>query len=299
MLQSEIPIWRSLLYVPANNEKFWSKAHQRRADAIVLDLEDSVPQKEKDQARKNLENSIPHVAQNGADVLVRINRPLQMTVEDIAACVAAGANGLMIAKTQSADHVRLLSEYVRECELRSSRTANCVQFYLQIETASALMQADDIARSDPRVVGLAIGSEDLAMDVEVVPSEDFLLYPKSHAILAAISANVIPYGLVGTVADYKDLEHVRRLAQKSKRLGAKGATCVHPSVVPILNEVFTPSAEEISHAEKVVAANEAAEAQGLGAFELDGKMIDVPIVDRARKLLAFARKLATQTNTEL
>ena len=290
MPPSEPPVWRSLLYVPANNEKFWSKAHLRNADAIVLDLEDSVPLKEKDQARLILNKSIPHVSQNGADVLIRINRPLQMTVEDISASVAAGANGLMIAKTQSADHVRLLSEYVRECELQSNRPPNSVQFYLQIETASALMDVDDIARSDPRVVGLAIGSEDLAMDVEVVPSEEFLLYPKSHAILAAIAANVTPYGLVGTVADYKDLEHVRQLAQKSKSLGTKGATCIHPSVVPILNDVFTPSAEEISHAERIISANDAAEAKGLGAFELDGKMIDVPIVDRARKLLSLAHK---------
>lgn len=278
-------IWRSLLYVPASNPRFIRKAHLRGADAIVLDLEDSVIPEKKSEARKALKEAVRSVAQNGADVLVRINRPLRLAVADIEMSVEAGATGLMITKCHSAAHIKLLSEVVGECEMDYGRTSGGTCFVLQLETAAAITRAAEICAADSRIVGAGVGSEDLALDAGVEASEDFLLYAKNTVIFAALSANIIPYGLVGTVADYRDLDHIRLLALKSKKLGSRGATCVHPSVVPVLNDIFSSTPEEIAHARRIIAADKEAKSQGLGAFELDGRMIDIPIVERARKLL--------------
>lgn len=280
--------WRSLLYVPASNPRFIEKAHLRKADAIVLDLEDSVIPEKKSEARNALKQGVPSVAQSGADVLIRINRPLRLAVSDIEKSVEAGATGLMITKTHSAAHIQLLSELVGECELEYGRPLGATCFFVQLETAGAINCAPEICAADPRIVGASVGSEDLAMNAGVEASEDFLLHAKKTVIFAALAANVVPYGLVGTVADYGDLDHVRRLALKSKRIGARGATCIHPSVVPVLNKIFSPTPEEIAHAQRVVAADQDAKSRGLGAFELDGRMIDIPIVERARKLLRQA-----------
>lgn len=285
-------IWRSQLYVPANNPRFVDMAHTRGADAIILDLEDSVPASVKAAARVALTDAVPTVKQGGADALVRINRPLRWAVDDIAAAVAAGADGLMLPKCESADHVRLLAETVGDCEHDSGRPPGQVGVIVMIETAAALFRAAEIAAADPRMVGLVLGSEDIAANVGMPPTPETLLAPKQTVIFAARAAGVTPYGLVGTVADYKNLDKVRRIAELSRTHGVRGAACIHPSVVPVLNEVFSPSAEAIDEAERIVAAYEEATEQGVGAITVDGKMIDVPVVERAKKLLAEAKQFA-------
>ena len=285
-------IWRSQLYVPANNPRFIDKAHTRGADAYILDLEDSVPASVKAAARVALGEAVPNVKQSGADALVRINRPLRWAVDDIAAAVAAGADGLLLPKCESADHVRLLAETAADCEHDSRRPPGDVGLIVLIETAAAFFRAAEIAAADAHMVGLALGTEDIAADVGMVPAPETLLAPKQTVIFAARAAGVTPYGLVGTVADYKNLDKVRRIAELSRSCGARGAACIHPTVVPVLNEVFSPSAEAIAEAERILAAYEEATDAGIGAITVDGKMIDVPVVERARKLLAEARQFA-------
>ncbi len=284
-------IWRSQLYVPANNRRFVEKAHRRGADAVILDLEDSIPAAAKAEARAALAKAVPSVGQSGADALVRINRPLRLAVDDIAAGVAAGADVLMLPKCESADHVRLLAETVGDVERETGRPAGSVGLVAMIETAAALFRAVEIAAADPRLVGLVLGSEDIAADVGMPPAPETLLAPKQTVIFAARAAGLTPYGLVGTVADYQDADEVRRIAELSKRFGVCGAACIHPSVVPILNEVFSPSPDEIAKARRIVAAYEEATARGVGAITLDGTMIDVPVVERAKRLLERARRL--------
>lgn len=284
----DLPNWRSLLYVPASAEKFVARAHERGADVVILDLEDGVAPDAKDAARAGLPASVRSVRQNGADVVVRINRPLRMAVQDIAAAVAAGADGLICTKMMGADHVRLLSELTAESEAEAGRAIGSVRFIVLIEDAAALAHAQAIASAHPRVVALGVGGEDLATDLGAEPTPDALDLPKRIGVVAARAAGVLPLGFIGTVAGLKDLDGYRAMLRRSKAIGFACASCVHPSQVAIINEEYGARPEEVEHAKRLVAAFEAALAEGKGAVAFEGNMIDKPIVDRARRLIARA-----------
>lgn len=284
----DLPNWRSLLYVPASAEKFVARAHERGADVVILDLEDGVAPDAKDAARAGLPASVRSVRQNGADVVVRINRPLRMAVQDIAAAIAAGADGLICTKMMGADHVRLLSELTAESEAEAGRAIGSVRFIVLIEDAAAIAHAQAIASADPRVVALGVGGEDLATDLGAEPTPDALDLPKRIGVVAARAAGVLPLGFIGTVAGLKDLDGYRAMLRRSKAIGFACASCVHPSQVAIINEEYGARPEEVERARRLVAAFEAALAEGKGAVAFEGNMIDKPIVDRARRLIARA-----------
>ena len=284
----DLPNWRSLLYVPASAEKFVAKAHERGADVVILDLEDGVAPDAKDAARAALPAAVASVRRNGADVVVRINRPLRMAVQDIAAAVAAGADGLICTKMMGADHVRLLSELTAESEIDSGRAIGSVRFIVLIEDAAALAHAQAIASADPRVVALGVGGEDLATDLGAEPTPDALDLPKRIGEVAARAAGVLPLGFIGTVAGLKDLDGYRAMLRRSKAIGFACASCVHPSQVAIIHEEYGARPDDVAHAKHLVAAFEAALAEGKGAVAFEGNMIDKPIVDRARRLIARA-----------
>ena len=136
---------------------------------------------------------------------------------------------------------------------------------------------------------LVLGGEDIALDIGAVPDTDTLAMPKQHIAITARAAGLIPYGIIGTIADYSDLKAVRDVAERSRKFGFEGAACVHPSVVPVLNAAFTPSKMEFDNALRVINAYREAEAQGRGAASLDGKMVDVPVVRRATNLIDRVR----------
>lgn len=283
-----LPAWRSLLYVPASAEKFVAKAHERGADAVILDLEDGVAPDAKPAARAGLPASVASVRRGGAEVLVRINRPLRMAVQDIAAAVASGADALVCTKMMGADHVRLLSELTAESEAEAGREVGAVRFVALIEDAASLAHAQAIAAADARVVALGVGGEDLATDLGAEPTPDALDLPKRLGVIAARAAGVLPLGFIGTVAGLKDLEGYRAMLRRSRAIGFACASCVHPSQVPIINEEYGARPEEVDRAKRLVAAFEAALADGKGAVAFEGEMIDKPIVERARRLIARA-----------
>ena len=285
----DLPNWRSLLYVPASAEKFVAKAHERGADVVILDLEDGVAPDAKDAARAGLPAAVASVRRNGADVVVRINRPLRMAVQDIAAAVAAWADGLICTKMMGADHVRLLSELTADSEAESGRPIGSVRFIVLIEDAAALAHAQSIAAADPRVVALGVGGEDLATDLGAEPTPDALDLPKRMGVVAARAAGVLPLGFIGTVAGLKDLDGYRAMLRRSRAIGFACASCVHPSQVAIINEEYGARPEEVERAKRLVAAFEAALAEGKGAVAFEGQMIDLPVVERARRLLLRAR----------
>ena len=127
------------------------------------------------------------------------------------------------------------------------------------------------------------------LDIGVVPDSDTLAMPKQHIAITARAAGLIPYGIIGTIADYSDPKAVREVAERSRKFGFEGAACVHPSVVPVLNAAFTPSKSEIDYAHRIMTAYARAEGKGSGAISLDGKMVDVPVVRRAKNLIDRAR----------
>jgi len=283
-----LPTWRSLLYVPATRADFIAKAHTRGADAIILDLEDAVAPAEKPRARAALAAAVPAVRQNGAAVIIRINRPLRMAVADIDAAIAAGADALILTKLMGPDHVRLLAELTTEAEAAHGVAVGHTRFLGLVETAAALPAMEAIARADPRMVALGAGGEDLATDLGMLPTPDALYVPKMLCVIAARAAGILPMGFVGTVAGLSDPAGYRAMLRRSRALGFAFASCVHPSHVAMLNEEFGDSAESIDRARRLVAAFEAALAKGIGAVTFEGAMIDEPVVERARRLLARA-----------
>ncbi len=275
---------RSLLYVPAHAERFVARAHDRGADAIILDLEDAVPPAEKLKARAALAQAVPSVARNGALPFVRINANSEADAE--AAC-RAGAYGLLVPKTRDPDALIRLGALLDTIE----QGMGCAPMRLvpMIEDAGAVFDARLIGAATPRILALVTGGEDIATSMGAVPTPEVLRFPKLMVHLAAKAVGVLSLGLIRTVADYRDIEAIARSAREARDFGFDGATCVHPSVVPILNAAFSASAHEIEQAQRLIAAAEAAAKEGRGAFELDGKMIDEPVVARARALLAKVR----------
>jgi citrate lyase subunit beta/citryl-CoA lyase len=163
-----------------------------------------------------------------------------------------------------------------------------------VETASGFFRTEAIARAHPRVVALTIGAEDIALSVGMLPEAEGLFYPKQHSIFAARAAGILPLGFIGTVADYKDTAAFRATVQRSKKLGFVGAACIHPLQVPILNEEYGYTPEEVTRAQAMVDAYDAALAAGKGAIEFEGKMIDIPVVARAQETLSRAAKIAAR-----
>ncbi len=280
------PVWRSLMYVPAHVQRFVEKAHTRGADCIQLDLEDSVPPSEKPTARKAIATAAPLVRQSGADVLVRINAPLSLAVPDIQAAVCPGVDGLIITKARGPDHVQLLDELVSECEAKAGLPIGHLWFYLLVETPEALPHAEAIARASPRAVAMSLGAEDFATAISAEPTEEALAVAKSLVLHAARAAGIMPLGLTGTLAGFGDPAAFQAMAERSRRLGFDGASCINPAQVGPLNIAFTPSEADVAYARKVIAIDAEARTTGRGAVALDGKMIDIPIVRRAERLLA-------------
>lgn len=285
-MKIDLPVWRSLLYVPANVEKFVAKAHTRGADCIQLDLEDSIPAAEKDIARRQVAGAAARVRRGGADVVVRINRPLALAVRDLEEAVGPDVDGIAVTKAQSADHLRLLDELVGELEMRRGVAPGRTRFIAMIETPAAFFRMAEIARAVPRLAAMNIGGEDFALETGMAPVEEALQMPKQQMVYAARSAGLMPLGFIASVAGFGDWPAFRVMVRRSRRFGFMGAGCIHPGQVPIVNEEYAPAASEVAHAERVVAENARAEAAGRGSFALDGQMIDVPVVERARRLLA-------------
>lgn len=280
------PAWRSILYVPGNVPKFIDKAHERGADCVLVDLEDSVQPAQKPEARAMLAETMSKVARGGSDVAVRINRPMRLAVADIEAAVRPGLSALFVTKTESVQHLRLLDEMVTELEQERGLPIGGIGFAAMIEHPRALAHIDDIAEHGPRLIAMMLGGEDFALETGSVPGDETLELPKRLVAFAAQAHGVPMIGILGTVADYSDPEAYRQSAERARRFGFSGGTCIHPALVTALNEAFTPKAEEVAYALKLIEADKKAAAEGRGSFTVDGKMIDIPVIDRARKLLA-------------
>jgi citrate lyase subunit beta/citryl-CoA lyase len=289
--EKDLPLWRSQIIVPVNVEKFVAKAHTRGADAIILDLEDSITPPEKAAARGMVAEAARRCGVGGADILVRINCPLQLAVRDIETVVSPEVMGLVLPKVDSDGHIRLLAELLDVVEADKGLPQGHTKFVVLIETADAFLRVREIACAHPRIVAISLASEDFTLSTNSQPDPEVLLYPKQQVLIAACAAGVLPLGVLGSIANYRDEDGYQAAIKRSRRFGFQGASCIHPAIVPLLNEGFGPSTEEIAEAGKIVAAFEIAKAEGRGSASVDGKMIDIPIVLRAERVLRLAQRI--------
>ena len=295
MIEKEQPlplVWRSLLYVPATNEKFIKSAHERGADAIKIDLEDSVAMAEKPRARTLVRSAAKSVAKGGADVLVRINRPLRMAVKDIEASVWPEVKGLVIPKVQSAEHIEFLDEIISELENERDMQKGGIKLVALIETPQGYLNVRSIARSSHRLSAITLGQEDFSAEMGMVDPEDMSLLSYCQTVqLAAKEAGLLAIGYPGSISEFTDLELFKSNVLLARKLGFDGGACIHPKQVPILNEAFTPTKAEIEKAEKIADRYSAALASGEGAVAFEGKMIDLPVVARAKRVLTIRDRI--------
>src|SRR5713226_346428 len=285
MQSKNLPVWRSLLFVPVTQRRFVDGAARRAADAIILDLEDSVALSEKDRARTLVPEAAEIVSRGGADVVVRINRPLRLAVRDIEAAVGPRVLALALPKVDGPEHVRLLAEIIDEVEIERGVVPGTTRLIAMVETAAAFFRIAEIARAHPRLCALNLGAEDFATSAGILPEPEALSMPKQMAVFAARAAGIMPMGFIGSIAEFHDLDAFRETIRRSRRFGFVGASVIQPSQIEILNQEFRPTVDEIDHASRVVAAYDTALAEGVGAVTVDGKMIDVPVVERAKLLL--------------
>jgi citrate lyase subunit beta/citryl-CoA lyase len=285
---------RSSLIMPVNVPAFVEKAHLRGADAVCLDLEDSVPPREKDRARTLVKDAIPKVARGGADVTVRINRPWELGREDLDAVIWLGLAGINYPKPETVEELQRTDEEIGRLERARGIPAGAIKIGTSIESVAGFFNARALAHATPRLVAIGHGSEDFTLDLEIEPTADGieLFYPKLFMVLLAREAGLYPMGTMRGVADFRDLDGYRQAVLSAAAVGYRGASCIHPAQVPILNEGFSPKPEQVEHARRVVAVYEEAEAQGRASVALDGKMIDIPVVVRARRLMARAERIA-------
>jgi citrate lyase subunit beta/citryl-CoA lyase len=282
------PRWRSLLFVPANVQRFIARAHDRGADGVILDLEDAVPAEQKPQGRAMLRDSIASITRNGTAAMVRVNHNLRHVGQDLEAAVMPGLAALVLPKVEDAGFVRDVADTVAELERERGLPPGKIRLILQVETPGALFVLPAIAGAHPRVAAMTLGPEDYSAAMGGLPEPDALLTPNYAVLCAARAAGILPLGFVGSIGAYSDIPAFAEMARRARRLGFRGALIVHPSQVEPLNQAFTPTPEELDWARRVVTADAAARAEGRGAFPIDGKMVDAPVVRRAEEILALA-----------
>jgi citrate lyase subunit beta/citryl-CoA lyase len=279
---------RALLFVPATAERFIAKAHERGADAIIVDLEDSIPQSEKSDARKTLPGVIETLASRSVEIWVRINNDPGHLIADLAAAVRPGVSGLMAPKIENVAVLASIDRTVSEMEATQGMTGGQIRLCATLETPVGILNAGAIA-AGPRLAALAFGIEDLSAAMGVRPSSSFARGPAQWVALAAAGARLESWGLAGSIAEFSRPSAFARSVALSKALGLTTILCVHPRQVEIAMAAYRPTETEAAWAAQVVDAYDAARQRGIGSISLDGRMIDEPVYRRAQSILARTR----------
>lgn len=290
----KVKIQRSMLILPSNVPRFIEKAYLRGADAIVLDLEDSVPPAEKANARRGLKAAIELAGRGGADVLVRVNNDAALISEDLVAAVHQGLHTIFLPKVESPQDVTELENRLSDLESDCGLAKDSIRMSLHIESPRGLLNLQQIVAAGARIESVSLGVDDycLALGVEPSPEGMELFYPFAVMITVCKAAGVAPMGVMGTVAGFRDLESFKRMAENACELGCVGAFCIHPDQVRILNKVFSPSPEKVALSQRIVTAFEQGLKAGRASINLDGRMVDTPIYKQAQLVLDRAQVIA-------
>lgn len=288
-----IKIRRSTLIFPVNVQRFLGKAYAREADGICLDLEDSVPPSEKENARKLVRESIPPAARGGAEVIVRINNDPDLILEDIDASVYPGLDGIHLPKVESAEQIHRLDAVMEVKERERGLPPKSIGIALAVETPLGVLNAQSIAEASSRIVSMGVGPEDYYLALGVEPSEDGveLLYAASAVVTVCKVKKIRSTGILGSVAGFRDLDGFEKAALRGRQIGTQGSGCIHPEHVKILNRVFSPSPDSVEYSHRVVQAFEEGLQKGTASVGLDGKMVDIPVYYRAKIILERAEAI--------
>ncbi|MEO6882149.1 MAG: CoA ester lyase [Mycobacteriaceae bacterium] len=280
---------RSYLYVPGDQPAKLARALDRGADALIVDLEDAVAPAGKDAARAAVAQWLSSLSPAAARrVWVRINAAAAGHA-DADAVVPHSPAGLVVAKTESLAELHALDGVLRAAEERAGVEAGCTALVPLLESAAAVLDAAGIATA-PRVVRLQLGEADLRADLGITPGPDEseLTFVRSHVVLVSAARGLLP-PVASTSVVVRDLDGLRRSTRALARLGFVGRTCIHPAQVPVVNEVFTPGAEEVAAARSLLVRFDRSVAAGAGVLtDSAGSLVDEAVVRQARRLLTLA-----------
>ena len=280
---------RALLYMPGDDWKKITKSLTLGVDCICMDMEDGVAVNRKAGARATIAKALQELDFGKSEKLARINSVGSgWEKDDIAAVLPVRPDGIVIPKIESLDQIKWGSEIIEAAELRYGWPINSVRMLVGVETAKGILNLREIA-SHPRLDGIIFGGEDFAASVGATRSRDAteLLYARQAVVVACAAFSLQAIDIV--TIDFKDMEALRAESEFGARLGFSGKQIIHPAQVEPIQTAFTPSDEAIAYAKRIVESFEASQKEGRGAFALDGKMIDMPLLKNARKVLERAR----------
>ena len=283
---------RSMLFIPGNTPNLLMNADVLGADSIILDLEDAVSPAEKDAARILVRSALSSLGYKGCEVIVRIN-PIETDFwkKDLDEVIPLRPGMIMPTKVSCADDVRTVSDYIAQVEERCGMEKNTVRLIPLIETAMGVENAFAIASADPRVAAIFLGGEDLTADLRCKRTKEGneIFYARCRMVNAARAAGVDVYDTPFT--DVDDIDGLYEDAAFAKSLGFTGKASISPRHVAGINEVFSPTQADIDYAHEVMETIRMAKAQGKGVVSLRGKMIDAPIVTRARQVIEMEKAI--------
>jgi citrate lyase subunit beta/citryl-CoA lyase len=285
-------LYRSLVFVPGIRENMIEKARGFDADVIVLDLEDSVPPAEKEQARPIVRRAIPALVALGHTVHVRVS-PVGsgLTRDDLAAVVCPELSGVCLPKVDSAQDIRDVDVLIREQELERGVKPGSLALIPTIESARGVLRCEEICRASTRLTAITLGADDYTADLGVHRTREGreLDYARQVMAVCARAADIL--ALDTPFADFRDEEGLVRESEWVRSLGFRGKYLIHPGQIGPVNRVFRPSEEEVAYARRVVEAFEEAVARGHAAVQVDGRMVDTPVAKRARALIELAEAI--------
>jgi citrate lyase subunit beta/citryl-CoA lyase len=283
-----MPVMRSVFYIPGNNDKMIAKAPTTPADIITLDLEDSVPPAEKPKARDMVRENLKTAGSGGSTIYVRINNwETLMTNDDLEAIVHEGLSGVCLAKTGGPDHVQRLEWKLEELERRRGLPVGKIAIQLLIETAKGVIHAYPSAIASKRVNSLIFGAVDYTKDMRVKLTSEGVeqFYARSHTAVAARAAGCIAIDC--PFVDFKNIEAFEKSTREGRQMGYEGRMLIHPTQIEPSNRIYSPAPEDVEWAKGVVKVfEEEGIAKGMAAVSYKGKMVDTPVYDNARTILA-------------
>ena len=280
---------RSMLFLPGANAAMLSTAFVFKPDSIMFDLEDAVSLREKDAARLLVFHALQNPVYQDLETVVRIN-PLNTPfgLADLEAVVRAGVDIVRLPKTDSAADVHELEAEVERIERACGRELGSTKLMAAIESASGVVNALSIAMSSKRMIGIALAGFDYVMDMQTERGDGTeLFYARCAVLHAARVAGIDAFDVV--YSDVNDEEGFLKEVELIKKLGFNGKSLINPRQIELLHNAYAPSEEDVDYARRVVAAAEKAERDGLGVIALNGKMIDAPIVNHAKRVLQKAQ----------
>ena len=290
---------RTSMYVPGNKEDWMRKAPQYGSDALILDLEDSVPVPNKAEARVLVRKMLEELGGEKPTLTVRVNRlETGLTGGDLEAVTCPQLYCVLLPKVESPADVIEVDNLLSHFERKAGMEAGSIYIDPGMETATSIRLSYEIASSSPRVAhmggsGGKGGDTSRSIGFEWTPEGLETLYLKSKVLIDVRSAGV-PYPMSGGWMDIHNLEGLRKLAIQLKQLGYTGMHLIHPSHVPVVNEVFSPSPEDVKHYRGLIAAMEEMRASGEAAVTFDGDMVDIAHEETARKMLAIAKEMGVE-----